>query len=82
VSRHALQVISLGDKVGVMSGLFDKGGDIGGNDMYTWADEAQWDDAVYTTCQCLNRAKPTGACRVVDVKSELNHSAIHHVMYS
>jgi hypothetical protein len=76
VSRHALEVIALGDsRVGVMGSMLDKGGDISLNKTYAWAKEAQWGvagaaslyNAKYLGCQNFNRAKaPTRACHVVN----------------
>jgi hypothetical protein len=75
MSRRTLEVIALGHKVGVMGSLLDKGGDIGGNNMYVWANEAQWgvvgaafwDNAEDAARQSFDRAaKPPRACHVVN----------------
>jgi hypothetical protein len=79
VSRYSLEVVALGNKVGVRGSVCDQGGDVGGGDVHSWADETQWRsygttlgyDAAHASGECFHWAKPTRTGSVVNGSATL-----------
>jgi hypothetical protein len=74
VCAHTLEIIALGNKVGIQGCLVDKSGDVVCDNMKTGADETQrgriWatlgDDAMNATGHGFDWTKPAGTGSVVD----------------
>jgi hypothetical protein len=86
VSRNLLEVVVLGDKVGVGSSLLDQGGDVGGGDVHAWADKAQRRgeratlgyNSTDASRQCFYWTKPARTGSVVDCSATLSILLVIH----